>query len=676
MEQRFCPRFASHSLEFVRLLGRGAFGEVSLIKASRLESDLAPAADLDGLVALKRVPVLQLSETGTEKALAEAKLLQTLASEHNCILHCFDFRLVAGSSPLLELLLEFAPLGDLSRRIRLQREKASEGIGLPEPEVICFGRDIAAGLSFLHSSRPKVFHRDIKPANVVLFPCSTSAARLRAKLADFGIAKLLESEATFAGAATIVGTPHYFAPELCRGQPYDERADSWALGCVLYEMLCLHRPFHRQEGNLAVLAVGISEGRYDREALSRRARHYNGLLIFTLTELLATEPNQRQRASAALESLDSCLSEMESAGKLYFPDDHALDTTADNTQGSIPRHAQADDTDSWRPMAVDGTRWPSNLGAQAPDQPGTQRPSVPATRRPSDPLTGLGDALPFLQSAAGARTPMMTEEEPVTQVFTQGPQDFAGSSFGTIKLPEATFGSSDVTLGGVPGGSLPGRSGCMSGAVGVEDPPTVQTELEFDELDTSPYTFGGGDSPRQDSLLETQYLDLNSARADEAQEGGPSRLAWAGGYTPEDFQDIEHHMPGIHEEREEREQVTEVPTLQADPGEHQPPEGTRLFMRPLRTEGHAPDVDPFDGPVIFCFQRPNSDTSHGAHVTPPETPAKPTAACPEHGASDTVGGATYGSSSTPQGAANGKAEWLQVVLPGTSGGLFSLTAVE
>merc|ERR1711937_360170 len=132
--------------------------------------------------------------------------------------------------------------------------------GLTEIEIVAYSRDITTGLSYLHSLRPKVFHRDIKPGNIILFQrpargtCVLSGSEYslvpQAKLADFGIAKVFEAETSGLGTATVIGTPHYFAPELCRGEIYDERADAWSLGCVMYEMMCLHKPFHRAEANL------------------------------------------------------------------------------------------------------------------------------------------------------------------------------------------------------------------------------------------------------------------------------------------------------------------------------------------------------------------------------------------------------------------------------------------
>lgn len=266
-------------------------------------------------MALKRARVGKLSEGASDKALEEAELLSRLSQESPQILRCFDFRLLPGSLPVLELMLEFAPLGDLSGRIRQHKEwchsssgpaaqSVEAGSGMPEQEVVSYGCDIAAGLAYLHGLRPKILHRDVKPANILLF--HGQAGLPSAKLADFGIAKILEMETSLAGAATVIGTPHYFSPELCRGEQYDERADSWALGCILYEMLCLHRPFHEAEGNLALLAVRISEGKLDRAALEKQAEHYNGRLILVLTGLLCPQQDQRRGGAALPRSWSRC----------------------------------------------------------------------------------------------------------------------------------------------------------------------------------------------------------------------------------------------------------------------------------------------------------------------------------------------------------------------------------
>lgn len=300
------PSFAAGQLHVVRCLGRGAFGEVLLARVGAPDSPF---------LALKRCSVMALSDAGTERAVAEARLLQRLGEEHHSILRCFDHRLLPGPNPVLELLLELAPLGDLAGRIRARREEQPDAVknGIPEREVCAFSHDVSSALAHLESLRPKVFHRDVKPANVVLFR-GHDGGMPRAKLADFGVARILETTQTQGGAATVIGTPHYFSPELCRGETYDERADAWALGCVIYEMICLHRPFHQAEGNLAILVLRITEGRYDRNSLRKQVSNYDGLIVLTLADLLVANISQRSRASDALQAFSELEAQLEAAG--------------------------------------------------------------------------------------------------------------------------------------------------------------------------------------------------------------------------------------------------------------------------------------------------------------------------------------------------------------------------
>jgi serine/threonine-protein kinase len=113
------------------------------------------------------------------------------------------------------------------------------------PFVVDVIAQVADALDYAHSHR--VIHRDVKPANILI------TADNRVKITDFGIARLDTSNLTQEGQ--LLGTPNYMAPEQIQGKDVDHRADLFALGVVLYEMLTRHKPF--QGENLTVVSHRI-----------------------------------------------------------------------------------------------------------------------------------------------------------------------------------------------------------------------------------------------------------------------------------------------------------------------------------------------------------------------------------------------------------------------------------
>ena len=116
---------------------------------------------------------------------------------------------------------------------------------LPIAQAVDITRQIARGLECAHEHG--IVHRDVKPANVML-----GADRV-VRLVDFGVAKLAGSTVTNAGVTP--GTAAYMAPEQVRGETVDHRADLWALGVVLYEMLAGRRPFPGETDAVVLHAI-------------------------------------------------------------------------------------------------------------------------------------------------------------------------------------------------------------------------------------------------------------------------------------------------------------------------------------------------------------------------------------------------------------------------------------
>jgi serine/threonine-protein kinase len=222
--------------EVLAPLGAGGMGEVYRARDTKLDRD----------VALKVLPALFVSDADrVARFQREAKTLAAL--NHPNIGGIYGLEEGQGVTALV---LELVEGQTLAERIEGLRAKGS---GLPIDEALPIARQIAAALEAAHGQG--IVHRDLKPANVKLRPDAT------VKVLDFGLAKTfgpadagrhdaspLSMSPTLTtpmmtGMGVVMGTAAYMAPEQAKGKPVDKRADIWAFGCVLYEMLAGRRPF-------------------------------------------------------------------------------------------------------------------------------------------------------------------------------------------------------------------------------------------------------------------------------------------------------------------------------------------------------------------------------------------------------------------------------------------------
>jgi len=119
---------------------------------------------------------------------------------------------------------------------------------------------VAQGIRYLHEERG-VVHRDIKPENLLferieIIPGVGGGGIGRVKIADFGLSKVVWNEETM----TPCGTVGYTAPEIVKDERYSKSVDMWALGCVLYTLLCGFPPFYDESIN--VLTEKVARGYY------------------------------------------------------------------------------------------------------------------------------------------------------------------------------------------------------------------------------------------------------------------------------------------------------------------------------------------------------------------------------------------------------------------------------
>ncbi|MCE9571996.1 MAG: serine/threonine protein kinase [Deltaproteobacteria bacterium] len=208
-----------------RELGRGGMGAVYLGSHALLGRPAAIKLLL---------PQYSRDHAAVERFFNEARA--ATAVRHPGIVEIFDFGFADDGSAFIVMEL----LDGETLAARLARVRA-----LPVGHGLAIARQIALALTAAH--RGGIVHRDLKPDNVFLVPDAEVAIRERVKVLDFGIAKLAQLATSAARTQTgmLLGTPYYMSPEQCRGGggPLDGRSDLYALGCILFEIVCGRVPF-------------------------------------------------------------------------------------------------------------------------------------------------------------------------------------------------------------------------------------------------------------------------------------------------------------------------------------------------------------------------------------------------------------------------------------------------
>jgi len=177
----------------------------------------------------------------------------------------------------------------------LSRVTNREGRVPPERAVDIINQTLS-GLDAAH--RAGVIHRDLKPSNIFLVPGPDGSELV--KVVDFGLAKLLTSDATkLTVTGSVVGTPHYLSPEQALGQATDGRADLFACGVVLYELLAGVRPFDGKD--IAELVQKIA--RAETRRIEEIAPEVPPALADAVHRALARKPADRFASAREMQSV-------------------------------------------------------------------------------------------------------------------------------------------------------------------------------------------------------------------------------------------------------------------------------------------------------------------------------------------------------------------------------------
>ena len=251
--------------EIVEPAGSGGMGDVYRARDVRLDRDVA---------------VKTIKGPFTERFEREARAISALNHPNICTL--YDVGQHEGSGYLVMEYIDGQPIAG----------------PMPVEQAIAAGVQICEALHAAH--RRGIVHRDLKPANIMV-------TKQGIKLLDFGLAKLAgpasgvtarsgasmaPEQATVAaltGAFTVVGTPHYMAPEQIEARDVDARTDIFAFGCVLYELLTGQRPFDGQTASSVMAAVLATKPR----AIDELVPLTPPALERIVTRCLAKDPEDR-----------------------------------------------------------------------------------------------------------------------------------------------------------------------------------------------------------------------------------------------------------------------------------------------------------------------------------------------------------------------------------------------
>lgn len=238
----------SHStlndFEILGQIGKGSYGVVYKCKR-KLDSRI---------YVLKEIRLAGATKKEIESAVSECHILARIDSDY--VVRYFD-SFVESETETLWMVMEYCGSGTLRNLITNTKMRFTE------EECWYYICQILLGVASIHAL--KIIHRDIKSLNIFLAENSEPIkdkpyTKYLVKLGDMGVSKELQE--TQGLAQTLVGSPYYLSPEICRSEKYNQKSDVWALGVTFYELMNMGKhPFLAK--NQASLIVKILKGKYE-----------------------------------------------------------------------------------------------------------------------------------------------------------------------------------------------------------------------------------------------------------------------------------------------------------------------------------------------------------------------------------------------------------------------------
>uniref|UniRef100_A0A674D5B5 non-specific serine/threonine protein kinase n=1 Tax=Salmo trutta TaxID=8032 RepID=A0A674D5B5_SALTR len=247
-------RKTMNDFDYLKLLGKGTFGKVILVKEKASGTYYA-------MKILKKEVIIAKDEVA--HTLTESRVLKNTRHPFLTSLK-YSFQ----TKDRLCFVMEYVNGGELF--FHLSRERV-----FSEDRTRFYGAEIVSALDYLHSA--KIVYRDLKLENLMLDKDG------HVKITDFGLCK--EGITDTATMKTFCGTPEYLAPEVLEDNDYGRAVDWWGLGVVMYEMMCGRLPFYNQDHEKLFELILMEEIKFPRTLSSDSKSLLSGLLI--------KDPNKR-----------------------------------------------------------------------------------------------------------------------------------------------------------------------------------------------------------------------------------------------------------------------------------------------------------------------------------------------------------------------------------------------
>ena len=225
-----------NDFEFLRTLGKGAFGTVYLVRRKLNNKQYA----------LKSIIMEKLKEPEQQNRVNEIRILASI-SHPNIIGYKEAF--LNEKNKTLNIVMEYCDDGDLETKIKNMKRNKQK---FEESLIWYYAIQIIKGLKFLHDK--KILHRDLKCANIFL-----TKENKQCKIGDLNVSKVMKDKFL---VNTQIGTPTYSSPEVWQNKPYSYKSDLWSVGCIIYEMCCLRPPFKGK--NIDELCHNICNGKIEK----------------------------------------------------------------------------------------------------------------------------------------------------------------------------------------------------------------------------------------------------------------------------------------------------------------------------------------------------------------------------------------------------------------------------